>query len=81
MSRKNSLHVRSPFSGNRTVTLCLVVFSPFLKGEMLSVFFHFVFFVSGSLPFVVFYRSSRLEKIFGSELLFFGCRGWSCVFR
>ena len=51
-------------------------FSPFSKGEMLSVFFTLCFFVSGSVSFACFCRSSLLrvafEKIFGSELLLLG---------
>ena len=60
-------------TGNRTVTAS---FLPLLEGGNAVRFFHFVFFVSGSVSFVVFYRSSFLRvavwKIFGSELLFYG---------
>ena len=52
---------------------------------MLSVFFHFVFFVSGSVSFVVFYRFSLLRvavwKNFRERTFVFERRGWSCVFR
>ena len=46
------------------VCVCVFDFSLFSKGEMLSVFFHFVFFVSGSVSFVVFFRSSLLRVAF-----------------
>ena len=64
------------FSGNRTVTLYLVGF-PLLEGGNAVRFFHFVFFVSGPVSFVVFFTvllflGSLFEKIFGSELLFLG---------
>ena len=56
---------------------------PFSKGEMLSVFFC-VFFVSGSVSFVVFYRSSFLRvvvwKNFRERTFVFVCRCGSCVF-
>ena len=48
-------------------------------------FFHFVFFVSGSVSLVVFGRSSLLRvavwKNFRERTFVFECRGWSCVFR
>ena len=51
-------------------------FLPLLEGGNAVRFFLFVFFVSGSASFVVFYRSSLLRvvvgKIFGRELLFYG---------
>ena len=53
-----------------------ICFSPFLKGEMLSVFFFLCFLclVRCPLPFfpVLLVLGSLLEKIFGSELLFLG---------
>ena len=50
-------------------------FSPFSKGEMLSVFFHFVFFASGSVSFVVFlpflFSEGRcLKKFSGANFCF-----------
>ena len=63
-------------TGNRTVTLSLQVF-PLLEGGNAVRFFHFVFFVSGSASFVVFFTvllflGSLFENFFGSELLFYG---------
>ena len=67
-------------TGNRTVTASLF---PFSKGEMLSVFLLFFrvwlgvfcrFFT------VLLFLGSVFEKIFGSELLFYGYRCRSCVF-
>ena len=70
------------YLGNRTVTL---VFSPFSKGEVLSVFF-FCFSVAGSASFVffavlLFYGSMFVGINFRERTFVFGCRGWSCVFR
>ena len=48
-------------TGNSTVTAS---FFPFSKGEMLSVFFTLCFFLSGSVSFVVFCRSSLLRLAF-----------------
>ena len=53
---------------------------------MLSVFFfQFVFSVSGSVSFAVFYCSSLLRvavwKNFRERTFVFERRGWSCVFR
>ena len=74
------------FYGDRATVLSPFLSSPFSKGEMLSVFFFLCFFVSGLVVFLsfffpFFFSGGRcLEKIFGSELLFSGCRFWSCVF-
>ena len=68
-------------TGNSTVTASV---SPFSKGEVLSVFFILGFrcLVWRLLPFfaVPLFLGSFFEKIFGSELLFLGGGGWSCVF-
>ena len=62
---------RQPYCHTQSVS-----FSPFSKGEMLSVFFT-VFFESGSVSFVVFFSvflflGPFFEKFFGSELMFWG---------
>ena len=48
-------------------------------------FCHFCWFMICLTPFVFFavllFLGSLFGNIFGSELLFFECRGWSCVFR
>ena len=76
MSRKNSLHVRSPFFRQPYCHTLSGRFSPFSKGEMLSVFFILCFLclVRCLLSFftVLLVLGSLFEKIFGSELLFLG---------
>ena len=65
-------------AGNRTVTLLgtSICFVPLFERGNAVRFFHFVFFVSGSVSFVVFFvllfLGSLFEKFFGSELLFYG---------
>ena len=57
---------------------------PLLEGGNAVRFFHFVFFVSGSVSFVVFCRSSLLRgafwKNFRVRTFVFGCWCWFCVF-
>ena len=57
---------------------------PLLEGGNAVRFFHFVFFVSGSVSFVVFCRSSFLRVVFWKNFrertFVFGWLCWSCVF-
>ena len=68
------------FSGANFCFWVLVLGLCFLLGFCLC----FCFIFGGSLPKVfgknsLDVRSGVFKKIFGSELLFFGCRCWSCV--
>ena len=77
VSRKNSLHVRSCFFPATILSHSVWSVFPLLEGGNAVRFFHFLFFVAGSVSFVDFFAvllflGSLFEKIFGSELLFLG---------
>ena len=61
-----------------------VAFPPSRRGKCCPFFFLFLFLGSGSLSFVVFFRSSFLRvavwKNFRERTFVFVCRCWSCVF-